>query len=41
VEDDLWKYQRRLTASEAKQLAEVAFHDFFDLVNYSVNGDGE
>lgn len=41
VEDELWKSQRRLTAKEAKQLAEVAFHDFFDLVNYSVNGDGE
>ncbi len=41
VEDELWKSQRRLTAQEAKQLAEVAFHDYFDLVNYSVNGDGE
>ncbi len=41
VEDELWKSQRRLTAQEARQLAEVAFHDYFDLVNYSVNGDGE
>lgn len=41
VEDELWKTQRRLTAQEARQLAEVAFHDYFDLVNYSVNGDGE
>jgi hypothetical protein len=41
VEDELWKSPRRLSAQEAKQLAEVAFHDYFDLVNYSVNGDGE
>ena len=39
VEDELWKAERTVTADQAKRLAEAAFHDFFDLVNYSVNGD--
>jgi hypothetical protein len=39
VEDELWKTDRKVTTQEAKGLAEVAFHDYFDLVNYSVNGE--
>ncbi len=39
VEDELWKTDRKVTVKEAKGLAEVAFHDYFDLVNNSVNGD--
>jgi hypothetical protein len=41
VEDELWKSDKKVTLKEAKQLAEVAFHDYFDLVNYSVHGDAE
>lgn len=37
VEDELWTTDRAITAKEAKELAEVAFHDYFDLVNYSVH----
>lgn len=37
VEDELWQTDRAISAPEAKELAEVAFHDYFDLVNYSVH----
>jgi hypothetical protein len=37
VEDELWPTERPISAPEAKELAEVAFHDYFDLVNYSVH----
>lgn len=39
VEDDLWKADRKITVDQAKALAQVAFHDYFDLVNYSVHGE--
>lgn len=39
VEDDLWKADRKITVDQAKSLAQVAFHDYFDLVNYSVHGE--
>ena len=39
VEDELWKAERPITKQQAKQLAEVAFHDYFDLVNYRVHGE--
>lgn len=41
VEDELWKPERKITQQQARQLAEVAFHDFYDLVNNTINGDGE
>lgn len=41
IEDDLWKPDRKITQKEARQLAEVAFHDYYDLVNNSINNDGE
>ena len=39
VEDELWKADRKVTVEQAKSLAQVAFHDYFDLVNYSVHGE--
>jgi hypothetical protein len=39
VEDELWKADRKVTIEQAKSLAQVAFHDYFDLVNYSVHGE--
>lgn len=41
IEDDLWKSERKITQKEARQLAEVAFHDYYDLVNNCINNDGE
>lgn len=39
VEDELWKADRKVSIEQAKSLAQVAFHDYFDLVNYSVHGE--
>lgn len=39
VEDELWKFEGPMGRSEARELAEVAFHDTYDLVQYAVHGD--
>ena len=41
VEDEVWKFARPISKTEAKELAEAAFHDQFDLMQYAVHGDGE
>lgn len=39
VEDELWKFDSPMSRTEAQELAEVAFHDTFDLLQYAVHGD--
>lgn len=39
VEDELWRFDAQMSRTEAKQLAEVAFHDTYDLAQYAVHGD--
>ncbi len=39
TEDDLWTFERRISNTEARQLLEAAFHDAYDLMQYSVHGD--
>lgn len=38
-EDEVWKFDRKVSRTEAKQLAKVAFDDWYDLLNYSAHGD--
>ena len=39
IEDELWKFERPISKTEAREIAEAAFHDTFDLMQYSVHGD--
>lgn len=39
VEDELWTFEGPMGRTEARELAEVAFHDTYDLVQYAVHGD--
>lgn len=41
VEDEVWTFERPLSRTEAKQLAEAVFHEAFDLMQYAVHGDGD
>ena len=41
VEDEVWKFNRPISKTEAKELAEAAFHDCFDLLQHAVHGDGD
>jgi hypothetical protein len=41
VEDETWKFNRPISKTEAKELAEAAFHDCFDLMQHAVHGDGD
>jgi len=41
VEDEVWKFERPISKTEAKELAEAAFHDSFDLMQHAVHGDGD
>lgn len=41
VEDELWTFERPIGRSEAKGIAEAAFHDAYDLIQYTVHGDGD
>jgi len=39
VEDDVWRFGKRISATEATSLALVAFHDAYDLLQYTVHED--
>jgi hypothetical protein len=41
AEDEVWKFTRPISKTEAKELAEAAFHDCFDLLQHAVHGDGD
>jgi len=41
AEDELWKFERPISKTEAKELAEAMFHDCFDLMQHAVHGDGD
>ncbi len=41
AEDEVWKFERPISKTEAKELAEAAFHDAFDLMQHAVHGDGD
>jgi hypothetical protein len=39
VDDEIWKFEGKIGASQAAEAARVAFDDIYDFVNASVNGD--
>lgn len=39
IEDELWTFDKKIGKTEARQMAEAAFHDAYDLIQYSVHGD--
>jgi hypothetical protein len=41
VEDEVWRFPRQISKTEAAELIEAAFHDTFDLMQFSVYGDGD
>lgn len=41
VEDEVWTFPRKISKTEAVELAEAAFHDTFDLMQFAVHGDGD
>lgn len=41
VEDDVWTFDRKVSRTEAKQIARVAFDEYYDLLNYTSHGNVE
>lgn len=41
IEAEVWRFERPISLSEARSLAEAAFHDAFDLMQHAVYGDGD
>lgn len=39
LEDELWKFDRKMSTKEAQEMCRVLFDEAFDLMNYSVHGD--
>lgn len=39
VEDELWKFERKIGREEAKAMAEAIFADAYDVMNHVVHGD--
>ena len=39
IEDEVWHFDRQISKTEARQVVEAAFHDAYDLMQYSVHGD--
>lgn len=39
VEDELWKFDAPMTASDAKELARILFDEGYDLMQFSLYGD--
>jgi hypothetical protein len=38
VEDELWRFERRMSSSEANEIVRVVFDGCFDLMNNFVHG---
>lgn len=39
IEDEVWTFDAKVSANEARELVAVAFADAYDLMNYAVHGD--
>jgi hypothetical protein len=39
VEDECWKFDRRLSREEAKSAVAAVFADVYDMMNFAVHGD--
>lgn len=38
VEDEVWTFERKVSSTEAREVAKVAFDDAYDLLQYAVHG---
>lgn len=41
VEDELWTFDGKMSRTEAGEIARAMFDDCFDMIQYSVYGDGD
>lgn len=41
VEDEVWTHARRVSQTEAREVARGLFDQAYDIINYVVNGDDE
>lgn len=39
VEDEVWTFERKISNTEAKEVADAVFHDAYELMQYAVHGD--
>lgn len=39
VEDEVWNFDGKVSATEAKEVISVAFHEAYDLMNTAVHGE--
>lgn len=39
AEDEVWTFERKVSSTEAREVAKVAFDDAYDLLQYAVHGD--
>lgn len=39
IEDELWTFDKKISKTEARNIVEAAFHDAYDLMQFSVHGD--
>jgi hypothetical protein len=39
IEDEVWKFERPASSTEAKEVVAVAFADAYDILNSAVHGD--
>lgn len=39
VEDEIWRFDGKVSRTEAKELISVAFHECYDLLNTAVHGE--
>lgn len=39
LEDELWRFERKMSVTEAQEMCRVLFDEAFDLMNYTVHGD--
>lgn len=41
IEDELWRFDGKMSRTEASEIARALFDDCFDLIQHSVYGDGD
>lgn len=39
LEDELWKFDRKLASSEAQQITRCIFDDAYQMIQYAIHGD--
>lgn len=39
AEDELWKFERKVSATEAQQITRCLFDDAYQMMQYAIHGD--